>query len=98
MNGDEDKKKKNKDSWSIVYWTLAATTSMQIYPNSTLFPMHLVPVAFEGFLDSSVWRIMGTADTYVVRKHKEVNNKKAVCGRWATINSSLFQKVKYHII
>ena len=36
--------------------------------------------------------------SYVVRKHKEVNNKKAVFGQWATINSSLFQKDKYHII
>lgn len=36
--------------------------------------------------------------SYAVRKHKEVNNKKAVCGQWATINSSLFLKDKYHII
>ena len=79
MNGDEDKKKKNKDLWNTVYQTLAATTSMQIQPNSASFPMHLVPVAFEGFLDSSVWRIMGTADTYICGQKAQGSQKQEGC-------------------
>ena len=79
-NGDEDKKNKNsKGLWSTVYWTLAATTSMQMWPDSPLLPMRLVPVAFEGFLGSSVRHILGTCWHFHMRSESTRKSTKEGC-------------------